>query len=40
MIEGIMTTEQAVGLMGLALIVGIGVGLIIGLGCDSERIGR
>lgn len=38
MIDGIMTAEQAVGLMCLALIVGIGVGLIIGLGC--ERSGR
>ena len=35
MIEGIMTAGQAVGLMGLALIVGIGVGLLIGLAIDD-----
>lgn len=36
MIEGIMSAEQAVGLMGLSLIVGIGVGIIIGLVAKTE----
>lgn len=40
MIEGIMSTGQAVGLMGLALVVGCGVGIVIGLCIDGEGSGK